>query len=94
MSFKIFIAEDEEITLKHLVYALESEGYTVSGARDGLEAWRKIEQEQFDLVITDIKMPGLDGISLLERIKEKWTETDVIVITGFASVDSAVDAMK
>ncbi len=94
MSIKIFIAEDEEITLKHLVYALESEGYTVSGARDGLEAWRKIEREQFDLVITDIKMPGLDGISLLERIKEKWTETDVIVITGFASVDSAVEAMK
>ncbi|NOZ25123.1 MAG: sigma-54-dependent Fis family transcriptional regulator [Nitrospirae bacterium] len=94
MSFKIFIAEDEEITLKHLMYALGNEGYSVSGAKDGLEAWRKIEKEHFDIVITDIKMPGLDGMSLLEGIKEKWTDTDVIVITGFGSIDSAVEAMK
>ncbi|VAX30516.1 Response regulator of zinc sigma-54-dependent two-component system [hydrothermal vent metagenome] len=94
MSFKIFIAEDEEITLKHLMYALKNEGYTVSGAKDGLEAWQKIQKEHFDIVITDIKMPGLDGLSLLEGIKEKGMETDVIVITGFGSIDSAVEAMK
>ncbi|HEC96716.1 MAG TPA: sigma-54-dependent Fis family transcriptional regulator [Nitrospirae bacterium] len=94
MSIKIFIAEDEEITLKHLMYALKNEGYTVSGARDGLEAWQKIKKEHFDIVITDIKMPGLDGLSLLEGIKEKGMETDVIVITGFGSIDSAVEAMK
>ena len=94
MSIKIFIAEDEEITLKHLMYALENEGYTVSGAKDGLEAWQKIEKEHFDIVITDIKMPGLNGLSLLEKIKEKGMETDVIVITGFGSIDSAVEAMK
>ncbi|VAX34606.1 Response regulator of zinc sigma-54-dependent two-component system [hydrothermal vent metagenome] len=94
MSIKIFIAEDEEITLKHLMYALGNEGYTVSGAKDGLEAWQKIEKEHFDIVITDIKMPGLDGMSLLEKIKEKGMETDVIVITGFGSIDSAVEAMK
>ncbi len=94
MSIKIFIAEDEEITLKHLMYALKNEGYIVSGAKDGLEAWRKIEKEHFDIVITDIKMPGLDGMSLLEKIKEKGMETDVIVVTGFGSIDSAVEAMK
>ncbi len=94
MSLKIFIAEDEEITLKHLMYALRNEGYTVSGARDGLEAWRTIENEHFDVVITDIKMPGLDGLGLLEGIKDKWVDTDVIVITGFGSIDSAVEAMK
>ena len=94
MSIKIFIAEDEEITLKHLMYALRNEGYTVSGAKDGLEAWQRIEQEHFDIVITDIKMSGLNGLSLLEGIKEKWMDTDVIVITGFGSIDSAVEAMK
>ncbi len=94
MSIKVIVAEDEEITLKHLMYALKNEGYTVSGAKDGLEAWQKIEKEHFDIVITDIKMPGLDGLNLLERIKEKGMETDVIVITGFGSIDSAVEAMK
>ncbi|NOY40169.1 MAG: sigma-54-dependent Fis family transcriptional regulator [Nitrospirae bacterium] len=94
MSIKILVAEDEEITLKHLVYALGNEGYVVFGAKDGLEAWQKIEKEHFDIVITDIKMPGLDGLNLLERIKEKGLETDVIVITGFGSIDSAVEAMK
>ncbi|HEB76257.1 MAG TPA: sigma-54-dependent Fis family transcriptional regulator [Nitrospirae bacterium] len=91
---KIFIAEDEEITLKHLMYALKNEGYSVAGARDGIDAWRKIEKEHFDLVITDIKMPGMDGLSLLEKVKDKWADTDVIVITGFGSIDSAVEAMK
>ncbi len=94
MSMKIFIAEDEEITLKHLMYALKNEGYSVAGARDGIDAWRKIEKEHFDLVITDIKMPGMDGLSLLEKVKDKWADTDVIVITGFGSIDSAVEAMK
>lgn len=94
MSMKIFIAEDEEITLKHLMYALKNEGYGVAGARDGIDAWRKIEKEHFDLVITDIKMPGMDGLSLLEKVKDKWADTDVIVITGFGSIDSAVEAMK
>ncbi len=94
MSMKIFIAEDEEITLKHLMYALKNEGYGVAGARDGIDAWRKIEKEHFDLLITDIKMPGMDGLSLLEKVKDKWADTDVIVITGFGSIDSAVEAMK
>ncbi len=94
MSFRILVAEDEQITLKHLLYALEKEGYTAVGAQDGIEAFEKIKKEHFDVVVTDIKMPGLDGISLLERIKLQWPETEVIIITGFGSIDSAVEAMK
>ncbi|NOX20242.1 MAG: sigma-54-dependent Fis family transcriptional regulator [Nitrospirae bacterium] len=94
MSFRILVAEDEQITLKHLLYALEKEGYTAVGALDGVEAFEKIKKEHFDVVVTDIKMPGLDGISLLERIKLQWPETEVIIITGFGSIDSAVEAMK
>lgn len=94
MSFKILIAEDEEITLKHLVNTLQKERYRVMGTKDGHEALQKIESEDFDILIADIKMPGLSGIDLLERIKERQIETEVIIITGFGSIDSAVGAMK
>ncbi len=94
MSLKILIAEDEHITLKHLVYTLSQEGYTVVGVEDGQTAWEKIRTRHFDLVITDIKMPGLDGITLLERIKEHWGRTEVMILTGFGSIDSAVAAIK
>ncbi len=94
MAFKILIAEDEEITLKHLVNSLRKEGYLAVGVQDGEEALRKIEGDRFDLLITDIKMPGLTGIELLEKIKERQLESEVIIITGFGSIGSVVDAMK
>jgi two-component system response regulator HydG len=94
MVFKILVAEDEEITLKHLISTLEQAGYEVTGAGDGSKALKSLEKENFDVLIADIKMPGLTGIELLERIKEKNLETEVIIITGYGSIDSAVDAMK
>lgn len=94
MGFKILIAEDEEITLKHLLSTLQKEGYEVSGFSNGLKALERMEEENFDVLIADIKMPGLTGIELLEKIKEKDIETEVIIITGFGSIDSAVAAMK
>jgi DNA-binding NtrC family response regulator len=94
MAFKILIAEDEEITLKHLVNTLRKEGYSVAGTQNGLDALQKVEQDSFDLLIADIKMPGLSGIELLERTREKSPETEVIIITGFGSIGSAIEAMK
>lgn len=94
MAFKVLIAEDEEITLKHLTNTLEREGYAVTGTQNGLDALQKIEADSFDLLIADIKMPGLSGIELLERIKERERDTKVIIITGFGSIDSAIEAMK
>lgn len=94
MVLRVLVAEDEEITLKHLLSTLQREGYEVLGARDGLEALSKIERESFDILIADIKMPGLSGIELLEKIKEKHLETEVIIITGYGSIGSAVDAIK
>ncbi len=94
MAFKILIAEDEDITLKHLVNSLQKEGYLTVGTQDGADALRKIENDHFDLLITDIKMPGLTGIELLDKIKERQFEAEVIIITGFGSIDSVVDAMK
>jgi DNA-binding NtrC family response regulator len=94
MAFRILIAEDEEISRRHLVASLEREGYRVTGTGNGLDALQKIESHTYDILIADIKMPGLTGIELLERLKEKSPETEVIIVTGFGSISSAVDAMK
>ncbi|MBI4824981.1 MAG: sigma-54-dependent Fis family transcriptional regulator [Nitrospirae bacterium] len=94
MSFNILVAEDEEITLNNIIDTLQEEGYSVSAAKDGREALQKIEGGYFDVLITDIKMPYISGIELLEKIKEKNLDTEVIIITGFGSIGSAVEAMK
>ncbi|MHB8880217.1 MAG: sigma-54-dependent transcriptional regulator [Thermodesulfovibrionales bacterium] len=94
MASRILIAEDEEITLNNILDTLQDEGYDVTAAQNGSEALQKLEQGHFDVLITDIKMPGMSGIELLAQTKEKYPETEVIVITGFGSIGSAVDAMK
>jgi two-component system response regulator HydG len=94
MSLKILIAEDEDITRKHLLYALKKEGYEAFGTRNGREALDRIEREYFDLLITDVRMPEMDGIELLERVKERFPGIEVLIITGFGSIDAAVEAMK
>ncbi|MFH1076218.1 MAG: sigma-54 dependent transcriptional regulator [Pseudomonadota bacterium] len=94
MTFGILVAEDEEITLKHLLSTLEREGYEVSGTDNGQQALEKLENEHFDLLIADIKMPGLNGIELLEKVKAKEIETEVMIITGFGSIKSAVETMQ
>ena len=94
MAFKVIVAEDEEITLNNIIDTLQEEGYEVSGTRDGLEALKSMESGSFDVLITDIKMPRLSGLDLLSRVKERFTETEVIIVTGFGSIGSAVDAIK
>jgi two-component system response regulator HydG len=94
MAFKVLIAEDEEITLKHLVSTVQREGYEVSGVSDGGKARESLEKDDFDVLIADIKMPVLTGIELLEHIKDKDIDTEVIIMTGYGSIDSAVAAMK
>ncbi len=91
---RILVAEDEEITLNNIIDTLHDEGFDVVGAQNGEDALAKIEGEHFDILITDIKMPGMSGIGLLERIKEKSPDTEVIVITGFGSIGSAIEAMR
>ncbi len=94
MAFRILVAEDEEITLNNIVESLEEEGYEVVGTKDGLDALVRTEKGSFDVLITDIKMPGLTGLELLSKVKERSPETEVIIITGFGSIGSAVEAMK
>ncbi|MEW6117306.1 MAG: sigma-54 dependent transcriptional regulator [Nitrospirota bacterium] len=94
MNFRILIAEDEEITLKHLVNTLKKEGYEVLGVKNGREALEQLSSDRYDVLITDIKMPEMNGIELLEKAKERDNEIEVLIITGFGSIGSAVEAMK
>ena len=94
MAFKILVAEDEEITLNNIVDTLQEEGYKVVSSRNGADALQMIEKDHFDVLITDIKMPGMSGIELLDKVIGHHPETEVIIITGFGSISSAVEAMK
>ena len=94
MNFRVLIAEDEEITRKHLADVLRDENYNVVSVDNGVNALEEIKANDFDILIADIKMPGMDGLELLSRVKKISPETAVLVITGFGSINSAVEAMK
>lgn len=90
----ILIVDDEESMREFLSIMLGKEGYTVKMASNAAEALAMIEKEIFSLVITDMKMPGMNGIQLLEEVNKISSETRVLMITAFGSTDTAVEAMK
>ena len=91
---KILIVDDEKSFMMLLVKILEAEGYIVKGFTDPHEALAAIDSFMPNIVITDLKMPGMDGIRLLELAKNKNSDIDFIIITAFATIDTAVSAMK
>jgi DNA-binding NtrC family response regulator len=91
---KILVIDDDTSLRRVLEYNLQEEGYEVQTASSGEEGLYWFGQSQPDLVITDMKMPGMDGLMLLKSIKERSPDTLVIIITAFGTVDVAVDAMK
>jgi DNA-binding NtrC family response regulator len=93
-SISLLIVDDELIVRESLGNWLKEEGYTVDTSESGLDALKKIEAGKFDLLIADIKMPGMDGIELLERAKKIEPDLQVLVITAYASIDTAVQAMR
>jgi DNA-binding NtrC family response regulator len=90
----VLVVEDEINIRNALVTMLEKKGYRVHGAGTGEEALRHLEEARMDLVITDLRMPGIGGIELLRRLKDKWPDTEVVVMTAFGSIDTAVEAMR
>jgi two-component system response regulator PilR (NtrC family) len=94
MSSKILIVDDEKSIRDSLKMLLDEEGYATSVAADGEDALQKIQEENFDVVISDIKMPKLDGIQLLEASSKVSPETFFIIMTAFASVKTAIDALR
>lgn len=91
---KILVVDDEEIMRMSLQAWLEEDGFSVTTARDGHEALGLIEKEQFDVAMVDLKMPGMDGIELLRETKKHQSNLPVLIMTAYASVDTAVVAMK
>jgi two-component system response regulator PilR (NtrC family) len=91
---KILVADDEQSMREFLDIMLKKEGYKVSLASNGEEVVKVVENDLFDLILLDIRMPKLDGISALKKIKANSPETIVIMITAYASADTAIKAMK
>jgi ATP-dependent Lon protease len=91
---RVLVVDDEEVALKNMVRILKREGYTTEGAGNGIEAMRRLEESFYDVVLTDLKMDHFDGMELLERVKNRTPETQVILITGYASIESAIETIK
>ncbi|MCY0995774.1 sigma-54 dependent transcriptional regulator [Myxococcus sp. MISCRS1] len=91
---RILVADDEEGVRSFIAEALEVEGHAVTTAADGEEAARLLSKQGVDLLVTDLRMPGMDGLTLLRKVREEQPDVEVIVLTAVGSVESAVSAMK
>jgi len=91
---QILVLDDEPIVLKRLGPALEKAGYRVEVFSRSSDASRRVTEQNFDIVITDLKMEGLDGMQFLTQVKERSPATEVIVITGFATMDTAKESFQ
>jgi DNA-binding NtrC family response regulator len=90
----ILVVDDEESSRIGLSKILDKSGYKVLTAENGKEALEKLKEEDFDLVITDMKMPQMDGIELLKEIKQSKSRVGVIIVTAYGEVDSYLEAMN
>ena len=97
MNEKILIVDDDTDLLKTLLKLLKKEGYDAAAVDNSSEALEKIRQEYFDIIILDVRMPGMDGLTALEKIRQMQgdsVQSNVIVCTAFASEDAPVKALK
>jgi DNA-binding NtrC family response regulator len=94
MIAKVLIVDDEKVIRDSLELLLKEEGYKADTSSDGEDALEKIKQEGYDIVITDIKMPKLDGIELMQKAKDISPNTFFIIMTAYASVNTAIEALR
>ncbi len=94
MTYKVLVVDDEKAIRDSLKYVLEDEGYIAEAAADGEEALQKVKEVNFDIIISDIKMPKLDGMQLLDQVSKLSPDTFFIIMTAFASVNTAIDALR
>lgn len=90
----ILVVDDERIVRESFLHWFRKYGCKTEAAASGLEALEKLERYPFDLLFVDIKMPGMDGLELLDRVKQQYPDAIVIIITAYGSIDTAVKAMK
>ena len=91
---RILIVDDDEVVRLSFLRSLAGARYNVEAVWNGIEALRAMEQRPFDVILLDLRMPGLDGMSVLKTIKERWPESEVVVITGCASLETVKEAVQ
>lgn len=91
---KILIVEDEKVIREFLSKLLVSLNYQVDSACDGLEAIKKIEKNEYSIILSDVKMPNMDGVELLKKVKEINKKIEVILITGFPNIEDAEKSIQ
>jgi len=94
MEKKILIIDDEDIVLKSCMRILRNDNYVIDTAYSGEEGLSKIDQEKYDLVITDLMMPGMSGMDVLRNVKERKLDLTVVIFTGYATAETAREALK
>lgn len=90
----ILVVDDEEVVRRSHLRVLENEHCQVEAVGDGEQALKAMEAQPYDVVLLDLRMPGSDGMSILKTMKRRWPESEVIVITGYPSVDTAKEAIR
>jgi DNA-binding NtrC family response regulator len=91
---KILVVDDEEVVRLSHLRSLTSAHCRVEAAWNGDEALRAMERSPFDVVLLDLRMPGMDGMSVLKVIKERWPQCEVVVLTGYPSLETAKEAVR
>src|SRR6184192_25409 len=90
----VLVVDDDEIVRASYLRSLSRTDCDVETVSDGSEALRTMERHPFDVVMLDLRLPGMHGLSVLKAIKQKWPGSEVVVITGYPSVESAKDAVR
>ncbi len=93
-NYRIMVIDDEKIVGDMAKLSLEQEGYAVETFLNAEPALKRLQEEKFDVVVTDYKMKGIDGMEVLKTVKDFYPATQVIMITAFANLDAAIEALR
>jgi len=91
---RVLVVDDEEVVRLGYRRVLAADGFCVIAAGNGHEALDLMGADRFDVVLLDLRMPGMDGMDVLRAIKEQWPRSEVVVVTGYPSIDTAKEAVK
>ena len=89
----ILIVDDEEVVRLSYARTLSGDHCNVEAARNGIDALKMMQQQAFDVVLLDLRMPEMDGMAVLKTIKEQWPDSEVIIITGYPAVETAKESV-
>lgn len=90
----MLIVDDEKITLRNLMNAMKKEGYEIIGTNSGANALKHLDEQEFDIVLTDVRMEKVDGMQILKRCRQLYPDAEVIMMTGYATLQTAVGAIR